>query len=775
MPKRRLHIILLCLIALMLSSCRVNRFVPEGKFFLDKNTVEIDNKDVEFTKSEVSSYITQKPSRVRFPFRFPTWLYYVTADNPGHGFRHWVNKHFTKEPVFYDAHETHKSTRQMEQYLDNRGYFHSKVAHEVEFSKYRAKVTYTIHPTKPYTISEVDYRIEDTAVQRRVERMDKYLPAQAGQIYNAYTLEEQRSTVTDMLRNMGYCYFSREYITFEVDSCFKNNTLKITMVIDNVEDKETGNKQPHKCYNINKISIYPNYLPSLATIPPIDSASITFPSGIRNTPNTIDFYYHEKPYIRPNTFSQIIMIQQGRPFRQRQVEMTYSALSNLKIIGNSSIEFEPVPTDTANLLNCRILMRRSNTHSLKLQTEGTNSGGDLGISGSIIYTNKNIFKGAEVLTVSVKGGLEAQEVINIGGVGDEGRIFNTGEIILNSSIYFPKFLSPVPLKNFARDYQPRTNLTLGSSAQVRYAYSRYITMGTFGYDWKANPRLQFVLTPIYLNFVKVNPIPEFQAILDQEENQRIKDQYTSHFVFGGRYSLIYNTQNLYRTNSYIYIRANLESSGGLLSLFNNTSLITTTDDHHELLGIRYAQFLRGDVDFRQYYKLGEKTWIVCRQLIGCGIPYGNSYDMPFERSFYSGGSIGMRGWKYRQLGPGSYHSDEDSNIERIGDIQLEFNTEFRFPIHKAVNGALFVDAGNIWNYHANELLPGGEFKFNTFYDQIAVDAGLGVRLDFSIVIVRLDWALPFRNPYANSAGDHWTFNDFDILQSRLVLNIGYPF
>ncbi len=775
MPKRRLHIILLCLIAFMLSSCRVNRFVPEGKFFLDKNTVEIDNKDVEFTKSEVSSYITQKPSRVRFPFRFPTWLYYVTADNPGHGFRHWVNKHFTKEPVFYDANETHKSARQMEQYLDNRGYFHSKVANEVEFSKYRAKVTYTIHPTKPYTISEVDYRIEDTAVQRRVERMDKYLPAQAGQIYNAYTLEEQRSTVTDMLRNMGYYYFSREYITFEVDSCFKNNTLKITMVIDNVEDKETGEKQPHKCYNINKISIYPNYLPSLATIPPIDSASITFPSGIRNTPNTIDFYYHEKPYIRPNTFSQMIMIQQGRPFRQRQVEMTYSALSNLKIIGNSSIEFEPVPTDTANLLNCRILMRRSNTHSLKLQTEGTNSGGDLGISGSIIYTNKNIFKGAEVLTVSVKGGLEAQEVINIGGVGDEGRIFNTGEIILNSSIYFPKFLSPVPLKNFARDYQPRTNLTLGSGAQVRYAYSRYITMGTFGYDWKANPRLQFVLTPIYLNFVKVNPIPEFQAILDQEENQRIKDQYTSHFVFGGRYSLIYNTQNLYRTNSYIYIRANLESSGGVLSLLNNTSLITTTDDHHELLGIRYAQFLRGDVDFRQYYKLGEKTWIVCRQLIGCGIPYGNSYDMPFERSFYSGGSIGMRGWKYRQLGPGSYHSDEDSNIERIGDIQLEFNTEFRFPIHKAVNGALFVDAGNIWNYHANELLPGGEFKFNTFYDQIAVDAGLGVRLDFSIVIVRLDWALPFRNPYANSAGDHWTFNDFDILQSRLVLNIGYPF
>ena len=150
--------------------------------------------------------------------------------------------------------------------------------------------------------------------------------------------------------------------------------------------------------------------------------------------------------------------------------------------------------------------------------------------------------------------------------------------------------------------------------------------------------------------------------------------------------------------------------------------------------------------------------------------------MPFERSFYSGGSTGMRGWSYRKLGPGAYNPiNEDEKLERIGDIQLECNAELRFPIHGSFNGAVFVDAGNIWNYHANENYPNGEFHFDTFYDQIAVDAGLGLRLDFNIVILRFDWALPIRKPYPNDAGRHWTFDEFSILDSHLVLNIGYPF
>ena len=776
--RRALHIIIASFALTLLASCSIGRFVPEGKYFLQKNTVTIaSDEKTDFTKSEVSDYIIQSPHKVKFPNRFTTWLYYVTEDHEK-GLWHWVNEHLAKEPEYYDDQLAVNSAKQMEDYLDNRGYFNSKVVKNVTYDGYSAKASYMVHPAEPYHISEINYNIEDTVIMSIVSRLKSRdrLPARVGDIYNAYTLDEQRVLITDFLRNMGYYYFTREYVTFEVDSSFNNHTLTVTMKIANAKDRNTGATHPHKQYNINKISIYPNYMPSLAFRPPTDSATAVFSTGFRHLPNEVHVYYHEKPRIRPNTFSQVIQIQQGRPYRQRQVSMTYSALSNLKVFANSSIEFDSIHCDTANLLNCNIMLRRANTHSIKFQTEGTNSGGDLGISGSITYTNRNIFKGAESLTVSVKGGLEAQEVIDLGDVGDEGNVFNTRELIFNSTLYIPKFLSPIPLKTFALDYQPRTSISLGSSVQVRYAYSRYITMATFGYDWKSNQRLQFILTPIYINYVKVNPIPAFEAVLNQEQNQRIKDQYTSHFVFGGRYSLIYNTQTINKTSNYIYLRFNFESSGGLLSLLNNTKLITEEDDHHVLFGIRYAQFFRGDVDFRQYLKTGDKSWLVFRQLIGLGVPYGNSYDMPFERSFYSGGSIGMRGWGYRKLGPGAYVPNGEANIERIGDIQLECNAEFRFPIYSMVNGAVFMDAGNVWNFHANELLPGGEFYFNKFYDQIAVDAGIGARFDFKMVILRLDLAMPFRNPYPDADGNHWkSGNDLKFKDLSWVFNIGYPF
>ena len=777
MRKRVFHIILLCLSVVLLSSCRVGHLMPEGQHFLHENKVKIEDKTVEFKKSDVTPYITQGTHKVSFPTKFPTWLYYYTEKKTDSKFWRWVNKNLTKEPEYYDAAAARNSARQIEQYLDNRGYFHSKVTNTVKFKGHKAYATYTIKPSTPYRINQINYQIEDTALMRAVMRLERRFPAKVNDIYNAYTLDEQRVMITDFLRNMGYYYFTRDYISFEVDSSYNNHTLEITMKIANAKDRNTGATHPHKRYTINKISIYPNYMPRLATIHPTDSATITYSTGFRNIPNTLDFYYHEKPRIRPSTFKQVIQIFKDRPYRQKQVELTYNALSSLKVFSNSSIEFDSVPNDSLNLLNCNILLRRSDTHSIKLQTEATNSGGDLGISGSVTYANKNLFKGAEVLTVSIKGGLEAQEIIDLGGVSDESSVFNTGELIFNSSLNFPKFLSPIPLKSFAIDYQPKTTLSIGSSAQVRYAYSRYMTMGSFGYDWKSNQRLQFILTPFYLNFVKVNPIPEFQAILDQENNQRIKDQYTSHFVLGGRYSVIYNTQTYNKSKNYIYVRANLESSGGLLSLFNGTRLITEQDDHHELFGIRYAQFLRADVDFRQYYKLGDETWFVCRQLVGLGMPYGNSYDMPFERSFYSGGSMGMRGWDYRTLGPGAYDpTTTNANVERIGDIQLECNAELRFPIRNSVKGALFVDAGNIWNYHANDLLPNGEFHFNSFYDQLAVDAGIGVRLDLKMVILRLDLAKPIRNPYPDAMGRHWFWNsDLDLDNLHLVFNIGYPF
>ena len=274
------------------------------------------------------------------------------------------------------------------------------------------------------------------------------------------------------------------------------------------------------------------------------------------------------------------------------------------------------------------------------------------------------------------------------------------------------------------------------------------------------------------NSVKVNPSAAFQRVLDQETNQRIKDQYSNHLIFGIKYSFVFNNQNINKIKNFSYFRANFESSGNFISLFNRTPLIKYDEDFGELFGIRYAQFVRFDFDFRQYFLLSENNRLVFRALIGFGLPYGNSIDMPFERSFYGGGANGMRGWVFRELGPGGYSGE--GNVERIGDIQLETSFEYRFPISGFLKGAIFSDIGNIWTINENSYLPDGKFEIKDFYKQLAMDAGFGFRFDFSFFIFRLDAAIPLRDP-AKRPEARWVVGQSQIKDIIWNFGIGYPF
>lgn len=353
------------------------------------------------------------------------------------------------------------------------------------------------------------------------------------------------------------------------------------------------------------------------------------------------------------------------------------------------------------------------------------------------------------------------------------KIFTAREAGITASIIFPKFLSPFAFNDIARDYMPTTSVSLGFNTQIRYYYSRYITTASFSYDWKGLNRISNTFTPIYLNGVKIANInPAFQDYLDTETSQRKKDQYSSHLLLGARYSFVYSSQRLNQEGSFIYLRTDIETSGNLLSLFNKTKLIGEHDGHHDIFGIRYAQYVRTSVDFRQHFDIGNESWLVFREFMGVGVPYGNSRDLPFERSFYGGGSNGLRGWLYRTVGPGGYvPTNED--LEKTGDIQLEVNAEYRFPIYNIFNGAFFVDAGNVWGFYPNEDMPDAEFRFNKFYKQIALDAGVGIRIDVSFLIIRLDFAYAMRNPYHDETGNYWRFGKGNNI--RMQLGIGYPF
>lgn len=763
--KRLVKIVLFSLIIIGLSGCAVRKYVPEGKKILVYNYVVNTEKEYDISKGEISDYIVQKPNKNIFGWLPRVWLYYKTQNKTDKKFYKWVNKSLGVEPVYYNASSTENSRRMMEAYLNNVGFFKSKVVPTMTHYGIRAEVKYEIYPTKPYTVRNLNTKINDTAIANTINEISNELQVKEGDNYNFFTMFKDREMIATHLRDNGYFFFSKDYIFYEVDTSLMQRQVDITLRID-------GDK--HNKYFINKVFIYPDYDVQAPNTTLNDTVPFTFSLRKKDTQHRFDFIYSKNPKVNKKTFNQVILIHPGEEFSQKKVTQTYWALGNLKLYTLSNISFDTVPggNDSIKLLNCNITLQKGKIHHYNIQVESTNSGGDLGALGSISYRNNNIFRGSEVLRISLRGGFQAQRVNELFIASG---LFNTREFGVEASIMFPRFLSPINLHRFVSEYQPKTMLATGYNVHIRPLYNRYIMTASFGYNWRSSRTVEHYLTPINLNTVKVLPSELFAYVLNFETNQRIKDQYTDHLIFGLNYSFIFSNQNVKKaSNDFFYLKFDIETSGNLLSLFNNTPLITEKDNHHEIIGIRYAQFFKYQVDFRFYHYFPNKTSLALRMMFGQGIAYGNSIDLPFERSFYAGGANGMRGWQFRTLGPGEFNNPYGYDREHIGDMQLESNIEYRFPVYSFLKGAIFSDFGNIWTLSDNESFPGGQFKFDKFYKQIALDAGLGIRFDFSFFLIRLDAAVPLCDPAQNEA-HRWIINKLQWKDVVWNFGIGYPF
>ncbi|MDY0076928.1 MAG: BamA/TamA family outer membrane protein [Bacteroidales bacterium] len=767
-----LKLILLIIISQLIVSCTARRLIPDGSYLVHKNTVELKEKKEGFSRSDLAAFVGQRPNKSFLGVRFPLWVYYQTNDKTDKKFWKWINEKVGSPPVYFEEGAAEAAANQMTRYLNNVGYFNSTVVSEAKIIKYKAEVIYKVETTTPYRINEFEYAVADSALAAWIEVPKASTPIKTGTIYNVYQLDEERGRITDYLKNNGFYNFSRDFVFYEVDSIFGNYTMNVKMRIDSI-NTDQGQKA-HQRYFINKVTVFPNFKPALINDPITDSSKLDVFAGRNREQHELYFYSVGDMRMRPQTFGQIIQLHNGEPFSMRKLKQTYRGLGNFRIFSTTTIDFTDFVRQDTNFLDARIELQRNKVHAYDVEVEGTNSAGDLGLRGSLVYSNKNLFRGAELFRFSIKGGVEAQRVVPLAGEDQTttAALFNTNELGVNANLVVPRFLSPVKFRNFVLEYQPKTSFNLGYSSQHRANYDRQIVQTNFGYDWMTSNTIQHIFTPVNLNSVKVNPSAAFQEILDQETNQRIKDQYSNHLILGLKYSFVFNNQNINKIKNFSYFRANFESSGNLLSLFNHTPLISSDGDHRELLGIRYAQFARFDFDFRQYFLLSKNNQLVLRAIIGFGLPYGNSIDIPFERSFYGGGANGMRGWVFRELGPGGFNGE--GNVERIGDIQLETSFEYRFPISGFLKGAIFTDIGNIWTINENTYLPDGAFDFHDFYKQLAVDAGFGFRFDFSFFIFRLDAALPLRNP-AKEPGTRWVVGQSQMKDIIWNFGIGYPF
>jgi hypothetical protein len=765
-------------IAGILSSCSVKKYVGDNEYLINKYHIELEKKYPQIAVSELKPFLKPKPNKKILGWRAKLYFHYRNQYKPTK-FNTWLSKNFSESPAYYSEEDADWSTLRIEQYLDNIGFFNSKVTYKVERDDKVANLHYKVYPDPPYFITNIDYSIADTILATYFyESINKSL-IEVGDIYNAFTLDDERDRITKFLRNHGYYYFNRNYIQYEVDSNNQNRTMQVTLKINNVKipgkNPSDNLSKPHDRYFIKDVIVIPEFNPNQQL--PFDTLmhSVKFISD--DASYTYEYLLDNKPKLKPVAFDAAIKIKPGTPFSEAEVQSTYSSLFNYSILRTVKINFDTTGAGKSNdgsvkYMNSSIVMQNAKRNSISIEGFGTNSSGDLGVRGKLTFLNKNIFKRADILRIQVIGGFEAQSVNK--QEGSSPGVFNTFEAGIDGTIFFPRFIFPLKLRGFSEKHSTITNLTFGFNYQVRQNYTRNITSFEFGYSWKQTQLMKHIVTPINTNLIKVFPTPEFQEILDQEENKALKEQYSDQIVFGLSYSFIYNNQNLATLSQHQFLRLNLESSGNLLYAINSLANSNTTEEgYYQLFGIRYSQYIRGSVDYRHYFYFNNKNnSLATRIFLGSAIPYLNSEEVPYTKGFYGGGANGMRGWHFKELGPGAYSGTEI--YERIGEIQIEANAELRFPVYRFFKLGLFLDVGNIWTYTPSTAYPGGEFKFDSFYKQLAVDGGIGFRFDFNFFLIRVDFAAPFRSP-SYPSNERWRiqylqFNDF-----IANFGIGYPF
>ena len=783
--KRNLIKYLSFIVLITIVACSPTANLQKNTYLLNKNKISIENAPSAYNTDNIESLLQQKPNK-RFLglFRIKPGIYNWTSKR-NWKFWHWIQKTFGEKPVVYNRNLTHNSIDDIKLYLNNTGYFNPSVNDSVKTRKKKINVYYNIKLPEPYRTNNITYNIKDTILRKYILSDTSNSLIKKGNIYNVYNLDDERERITNYLKDNGYFFFSKEYIFFKIDSLLNSHQFNISLDITNStipSESDTGRvvEENHKRYFINNIIINPNYLAFQSDTIKYDTLSVYVAKGKNSQDSSVyNFIYSKKLKIKPGTITQSLLINQGDPFDLSKVKKTYKRLSGLQLYRHSNISFiKPIITTIDNsynsTLDCKIQMTRAYVQSFSIETEGTNSGGDLGIGGNFVYQNKNIFRGAETLYLKLKGSAEVQKVAGESRQSDAFLFFNTIETGFDISIHFPKFLLPVKQEKFPKFYNPKTTISTGLNYQRRPNYLRYISNFSFGYNWKESDHKKHILFPFEINSIKIFPDSAFQKELDDLKDQRLKQQYTDHLITAIKYSFIYNNQDINKLKNFFYFRGNIETAGNTLYLIDNIAKAQKNfNGNYTLFNIQFAQYIRTDIDFRYYNIIDRNKSFVFRTLFGIGIPYGNSEVLPFEKGFFEGGANGMRGWRIRSLGPGSY-DETGEYIDKIGDIQIEGNIEYRFPIYKQLKGAIFTDIGNIWLLNSNTTFPGGEFEFDKFFGQLAIDGGFGFRFDFDFFIFRIDGALKLKDP-SKPTGERWIIDKVRFDKIMWNFGIGYPF
>ena len=769
------YCILIVFLLLFITSCNSTKYVPNGESLLNENHINVNKEGVK--KSDLVPYIKQNPNKRIFGARFYLGLYNLSNINKEKWPHNWL-RNIGEEPVIYDPDAMTKTKEQMKSYVASKGYFDGRVTDTVVTAGMKTDVFYNVDLLRPYTIRNLTYEIADSNIKKLCFFDSVNCVIVRGKPYDVDVLQAERTRFERFIRDHGFYGFSNDYISFKVDSTIGNRQVNIKYSVRNFTKLDVNNNissEPFAVYTIKNIYIYPDFVPQEALEGGeayLNSLDTTFYKG---------YYFvtsKKKHEVKYDLILQSLYLKAGSVFNVTNTEQTQSHLLSLKIYRLVTITYNDAK-ENENLqgmelkLDCNIHLTLLSQQSYKIELEGTNSGGNPGGALNLIYQHKNLFHGAELFSTKLKGAYSAYTQPN-------ARLSSIQEYGLETSLRLPEFLVPfVKTENFIKKYNPSTTLLASYDYQSMPFYTRTIAIASFGYNWKAGFYKEHIVNPVQLSLVNVPKIDSaYKAYIAASSYQ--VHSYDNVLILGGSYSFIYNNQKIKNSREYWFLRVNAETAGNLIGLAEKLAGGNKINNTYHILGQPFAQYAKTDLDLRYNYKFNDVSSIAYRGFFGIALPYGNSKEVPFEKQYFEGGANDIRAWQLRSLGPGSY-ADSSRLLNETGDIKLEANAEYRYKLFWIIEGAIFLDAGNIWSYKNDLARPGSQFQFNKFYKDIAIGTGTGFRFDLKFVIARVDLGMKLRDPLLHDAqfteGSHWIFlnGPYKRKDFTIVLGIGYPF
>ena len=730
--KRLKHFGVVLLVAMLLVACAETKYVPDGSYLLDDVNMKVDGHYRDMNGSKLKNYARQQNNVKWFSLvKLPLHVYSLS----GRDSSRWYNRLLRgigEPPVIYDSVKASMTVSDLQMYLQNNGYMNGRVELWTRIKGKRLSEDFRLFPGTPYYLGDVSYQIDDPIIRDELRLDDpRNQTLITGRKFSVDELDLERKRITRLLNDQGYYRFHKEYIRYEADTLSGGNRVNVKLLLGNSLTRE-GLDTLHTRYHIRKVS---------------------FMSGAPND-TTI--------HLRRKVLNESTYIKEGGYYSVSDLQNTYNHFGRLGAVKYTNIQFVEVP-DTS-LLDCNISLQTNKPSTVSFQPEGTNTAGDLGAAATLTYQNNNLFRGSENLSVELRGAYEA--IKGLEGYSNQDFI----EYSLETRLKFPRFIMPFVSAATRRVVNATSEVSVLYDMQDRPEFHRRLWSAAWRYRWApASSLCQYQLDMLDINYVLMPWISQTfkERYLDDvtSRNAILRYNYEDLFIAKTGFGFAYN-------NGRTALKTNIETSGNIFNLMSKLFDARTNDQgQYKIFNIAYAQYIKGDFDFTRRLQLDFSNQLVFHFGLGIAYPYGNSTLLPFEKRYFSGGANSLRGWAVRGIGPGRYKGTDGriDFINQTGDVKLDLNVEYRTHLFWKLDGALFVDAGNIWTLRDYPDQPGGQLTLKDFPDQIAANYGLGFRFNFDYFIVRFDLGMKAVNP-AYDEEQH-----FPIVHPRISRDFAFHF